>query len=186
MHTDTHKNLYLKYLILFFFQETSFAPFGWTAMFVQTGLVFVLLAIAIAALCLAGIHRGEQRMLLHLNKMLTEAKVIESRSNTRSSRRNDSGQRYPDAGGQHRQAASMLNRPERVELEPVQEEVRRPCKPPTPTRTYSFRFMQPRPSLARRLSVALGAKPLIDLDIEAQAPPPLPEPLRPEEEGDWV
>jgi len=158
-------------------------------MFVQTGLIFVLLAIAIAALCLAGIHRGEQRMLLRLNQILTEAKVIESKSNKRSSRRNDSGQRHPDAGGQHRQAASVLNRLERVELEPVQEEVRQPCKPPTPTRTYSLRFMQPRPSLARRLSVALGGKPLIDLDIEAQAPPPMPEleePLRPEEEGDWV
>ena len=164
-------------------------------MFVQTGLVFILLAIAIAALCIAGTHRGEQRMLSRLNQILTDARVIEPRSSTRSSRRHDSQQRQHDASSQHRQAAATLNRMERVQLEPVQEEVRRPCKPPTPTRTYSFRFMQPRPSLARRLSVALGGKPLIDLDTEAQAPAALPlleapprleEPLRPEEQGDWV
>jgi len=147
--------------------------------------MLVLLAITVASLCLAGMHRGEGRLLQRLDNILTEARVIEAKNGPHSGQR----QRRQDPDPEHyrRQAASKLNKMESVELVPIPEEARPMVKPPTPTRTYSLRYMQPRMSLARKMSAALGGMPLIDLNTEA--PPPLPEltdPLKPEEQGEWV
>lgn len=160
--------------------------------------MFVLFGVAVAALCCAGIYRGEQRMLRRLNRVLVEAKVIEDSDRSPRQQPNQKSRR-------------TVHRTKGIQLEAVLEEPPRApavAKPPAPTRTYSLRFTQPRPSLARRMSAALfGGKPLIDLNSEIEAPIPLREfeepqqlneprqpgepqqlgePLKPQEEGDWV
>jgi len=179
------------------FQKPDYEPYGWTVMFLFAGLFFILSLITVISLCQAGVQRGERRMLERLTKILAEAKVIEAASDTQRRKRNT-----------HREAAESLNGGMvRVPLEPVREEgeqqdrrgaatlprLPKPSQPPPlPTRTYSLRFIQPRGSLAsnmrRRMSAAFGGAPLIDLDVEVQAPR-LGSPsqwLQPEEEGEWV
>lgn len=162
----------------------------------QTGLVFVLAIIAILALCQAGLYKGERRMLERLDQTLKRARVIEGDVTTRTTMSKRSERMH-----HHRQAAARLNTMQDVELQTVNEGHEmasgslRIAKPPTPTRTYSLRFVQARPSLAnmkRKMSTAFGVGPLIDLDGEASAPDPVktsgtPEQwMKPEEEGDWV
>lgn len=154
----------------------------------------MLVIIAILALCQAGLHRGERRMLERLDQTLKRARVIESDVTAKRSERMH----------RHRQAAARLNTMQDVELHTVNESQemvsvstasgsRPTVKPPTPTRTYSLRFIQARPSLAnmkRKMSTAFGVGPLIDLDSEApdqaRTSGSPKQWLKPEEEGDWV
>lgn len=161
-------------------------------MAIYTGLVFLLVVVAIAALCQAGLYKGEQRMLERLNQTLAKARVIDSDVTSGTVRQT---QRH-----RHRQAATKLNTMQDVELCTVEEgqvlsstpgQSRPAVKPPTPTRTYSLRFSQPRPSLAnikQKMSNVFGGASLIDLDSDV--PPPATTSalasFKPEEEGNWV
>lgn len=141
-------------------------------------LLAVMMVITIGALCAAGVHQGEDRMLNRLRSTLVEARVIEASRPTTSDRRT-----------QRRQAAALNQAAFRSEhqLQAIGEVPDQEAQRPTvPTRTYSIRYLHQRPSLAnmkRRVSAAFATgSNLIDLN---EVPPQNP-PLRPEEEGNWV
>lgn len=135
-------------------------------------LMGAMLVVTSLALCAAGVQRGQDRMLQQLRSTLVDARVIEpTRSRTTSAR------------STRRRQAAELN-----QMNAIREELDHEVQAPTvPTRTYSLRYLNQRPSFAnmkRRMSSVFGAN-LIDLNNEAPAQA-LAGPLRPEEEGDWV